>query len=213
MMTKTVSFLLFFLATSATPRGGTAFSTVSTLSRTAVASRVALAEKKKIFIDGEAGTTGLQVRESLKSREDLEIVSIAHELRKDANERKKLINMADCVILCEFPYRASCQGNEMAQLSGLLTFFLFSRLSIYSIRKGLPDEASKEVIIAHECPLSFDKCTRTYSCKISSDCANRRRRPWSRLRTTEQSSLMRPQRFGLMMIGLMVFLVRDAKTC
>lgn len=114
-MTKTVSFLLFFLATSATPRGGTAFSTVSTLSRTAVASRVALAEKKKIFIDGEAGTTGLQVRESLKSREDLEIVSIAHELRKDANERKKLINMADCVILC-LPDEASKEAASMVEV-------------------------------------------------------------------------------------------------
>ena len=61
-----------------------------------------LQAKKKIFIDGEAGTTGLQVRDRLANREDLEIVSISDELRKDSGERKRLINEADCVILCEF---------------------------------------------------------------------------------------------------------------
>ena len=55
---------------------------------------------KKIFIDGEAGTTGLQVRDRLAKRDDLEILSIADDLRKDVAERKRLINEADCVILC-----------------------------------------------------------------------------------------------------------------
>ena len=63
---------------------------------------MSLAAKKKIFIDGEAGTTGLQVRDRLAKRDDLEVISIADELRKDVNERKRLINEADCVILCEF---------------------------------------------------------------------------------------------------------------
>ena len=58
--------------------------------------------KKKVFIDGEAGTTGLQVRDRLAKRVDLEIISISDELRKDVGERKRLINEADCVILCEF---------------------------------------------------------------------------------------------------------------
>lgn len=59
------------------------------------------ATKKKIFIDGEAGTTGLQVRDRLADRNDLEIISIADDKRKDINERKRLINEADCVILCK----------------------------------------------------------------------------------------------------------------
>jgi len=59
-----------------------------------------LQAKKKIFIDGEAGTTGLQVRDRLAKRDDLEIISIADDLRKDAGERKRLINESDCVILC-----------------------------------------------------------------------------------------------------------------
>jgi len=42
----------------------------------------------------------LQVRDRLAGREDLEIISISDDLRKDAKERKRLINEADCVILC-----------------------------------------------------------------------------------------------------------------
>lgn len=60
-----------------------------------------LEAKKKVFIDGEAGTTGLQVRDRLAGREDIEITSIPFELRKDEDERKKYINEADAVILCE----------------------------------------------------------------------------------------------------------------
>jgi hypothetical protein len=58
--------------------------------------------KKKVFIDGEAGTTGIQVRDRLATRDDLEIISAPTELRKDEATRKKLINEADAVILCKF---------------------------------------------------------------------------------------------------------------
>jgi N-acetyl-gamma-glutamyl-phosphate reductase len=54
----------------------------------------------KIFIDGEAGTTGLQIRERLAGRRDLEVISIAHDKRKDQDERKRLLNVADIAILC-----------------------------------------------------------------------------------------------------------------
>ena len=54
----------------------------------------------KVFIDGEAGTTGLQIAERLKGRADLELISIHADKRKDVDERARLINKADVVILC-----------------------------------------------------------------------------------------------------------------
>lgn len=62
----------------------------------------ALFDKPKVFIDGEAGTTGIQVRGRLEKRDDLEIISPPDELRKDPDTRKKFINEADAVILCKF---------------------------------------------------------------------------------------------------------------
>jgi N-acetyl-gamma-glutamyl-phosphate reductase len=56
--------------------------------------------KPKIFIDGEAGTTGLQIRLRLEGRKDLEILSIDPAKRKDELERKRLLNAADVAILC-----------------------------------------------------------------------------------------------------------------
>ncbi|WP_333587411.1 N-acetyl-gamma-glutamyl-phosphate reductase [Phenylobacterium sp.] len=54
----------------------------------------------RIFIDGEAGTTGLQIRQRLEGRTDLQILSIDPARRKDAGARAELLNAADAVVLC-----------------------------------------------------------------------------------------------------------------
>ena len=56
--------------------------------------------KPVIYIDGKEGTTGLQIYERLGSREDIELILIDEDKRKDTEERKKFINAADIVFLC-----------------------------------------------------------------------------------------------------------------
>lgn len=85
----------------ATAPGVLGFAPTSLRSKTGTTTNL-FAEKYKVFIDGEAGTTGIQVRGRLEKREDLEIISPPSDLRKDVDTRKKFINNADVVILCTF---------------------------------------------------------------------------------------------------------------
>ncbi len=56
--------------------------------------------KTKIFIDGSEGTTGLRIHERFEGREDIELLPIDPEKRKDPAERKRLINQSDITFLC-----------------------------------------------------------------------------------------------------------------
>jgi N-acetyl-gamma-glutamyl-phosphate reductase len=55
---------------------------------------------KKIFVDGQEGTTGLQIREKLLARKDIELLEIEPELRKDVKRKAEFLNAADIAFLC-----------------------------------------------------------------------------------------------------------------
>lgn len=68
--------------------------------------------KPKIFVDGSEGTTGLEINERLAGRNDLEVITISPERRKDPAARRALIGAADLVFLC-LPDAASKEAVAM----------------------------------------------------------------------------------------------------
>jgi N-acetyl-gamma-glutamyl-phosphate reductase len=54
----------------------------------------------RVFVDGQEGTTGLRIHEYLAQRKDIEVLRIAADKRKDADERARLLNAADVAFLC-----------------------------------------------------------------------------------------------------------------
>ena len=56
--------------------------------------------KAKVYIDGQSGTTGLQIFDRIAARDDIEMLRIDDALRHDVEERRKCLNAADVVFLC-----------------------------------------------------------------------------------------------------------------
>ena len=56
--------------------------------------------KARVYIDGQSGTTGLQIFDRIGARDDLELLRIDEDKRHDLDERRKFINAADVVFLC-----------------------------------------------------------------------------------------------------------------
>lgn len=55
---------------------------------------------RKVFIDGSAGTTGLRIYERLSTRDDVQLLTLSDELRKDPVAKKEMLNAADVAFLC-----------------------------------------------------------------------------------------------------------------
>ncbi|TDO12677.1 N-acetyl-gamma-glutamyl-phosphate reductase [Halomonas ventosae] len=69
---------------------------------------------KSVFIDGESGTTGLQVRERLAIHPQIKVVSIDPKLKRDANEKRRLMREVDVAVLC-LPDAAAKEAAALAQ--------------------------------------------------------------------------------------------------
>ena len=67
----------------------------------------------KVYIDGQEGTTGLKILERFKDRNDIELLRISEDKRKDNDERKRLINSSDYTFLC-LPDAAAKEAVAMA---------------------------------------------------------------------------------------------------
>ncbi|MBF9000865.1 MULTISPECIES: N-acetyl-gamma-glutamyl-phosphate reductase [Vibrio] len=73
--------------------------------------------KYKVFIDGQVGTTGLQILERLSSHPSIDILTVAHELRKSKEAKLKLMQEADVTILC-LPDDAAKESAALAEQAG-----------------------------------------------------------------------------------------------
>ena len=68
----------------------------------------------KVFIDGSAGTTGLRIYERLGSRTDIELLILPEELRKNMDDRRRMLNSADIAFLC-LPDKAAVEAVSLIE--------------------------------------------------------------------------------------------------
>lgn len=73
----------------------------------------------KVFVDGQAGTTGLRLHDYLSVRDDVTLLQIDEAQRKNADERRRLLNAADVAFLC-LPDAASCEAAAMTSMETCL---------------------------------------------------------------------------------------------
>ncbi len=76
---------------------------------------------KKVFIDGSAGTTGLRILTRLSQRNDIELIRLPEELRKDPSARKNALNECDIAFLC-LPDAAAIEAVSMIENENTVVF-------------------------------------------------------------------------------------------
>lgn len=68
----------------------------------------------RVYIDGQSGTTGLQIYERIGARDDLELLRIDEDKRHDVEERRKFLNAADIVFLC-LPDQGAVEATQLVE--------------------------------------------------------------------------------------------------
>jgi N-acetyl-gamma-glutamyl-phosphate reductase len=109
-----------------------------------------MAATARVFIDGEAGTTGLGIRERLLAARDIEVKSIAAEHRKDPNARRDLMSEVDVVVLClpdaaakESVALADGLGNAAPRILDASTAHRVAPGWVYGFAEMAPGQAKK----------------------------------------------------------------------
>ena len=90
--------------------------------------------KPKLYIDGQEGTTGLQIYERLGARDDIELLRIDPDKRKDTAERKRLLNAADLVFLC-LPDAAAVEAVALIENENTVRANLHKGVSLEQVYK------------------------------------------------------------------------------
>ena len=108
-----------------------------------------MSNKTKIFIDGREGTTGLRIYDRLEAMNDIELIVLKEEERKDIEKRKQALNSCDIAFLC-LPDAAAIEAAELVENDKVI---LIDTSTAHRTDKdwayGLPElsEAHKEKII------------------------------------------------------------------
>ncbi|MDD6551121.1 MAG: N-acetyl-gamma-glutamyl-phosphate reductase [Lachnospiraceae bacterium] len=112
--------------------------------------------KPKIYIDGQSGTTGLQIYDRIEARDDLELILIDPDMRHDEDERRKFINAADIVFLClpdaEAVHAVSLVDNDHVKIIDASTAHRTAEGWTYGfpeLKKGQRDEITASHRIAN----------------------------------------------------------------
>ncbi len=97
----------------------------------------------KVYIDGQAGTTGLEIADRLNSRTDIELLRIDETARKDSTERVRLFRQADIAVLC-LPDDAAREAVALAQGSCRLLDASTAHRTASGWVYGLPELAPEQ---------------------------------------------------------------------